>query len=131
VNSKYDATIAPPGHHVLSAWMPVDSAKSNNRQYVETKFSELEEKMYMVFSNIDRNSLNTIRKMVLSPAIGFYPSSNMTRSKRPSVSFPNVKFLYLVGDATNAAGIGGSSDIAFNSALECHSAINKTMDMIA
>jgi hypothetical protein len=54
--------------------------------------------------------------MVFESAIEFYPSPAMTQSKRPSVVFANVKNLYLVGDAIDAAGIGGSSHIAFNSA---------------
>jgi phytoene dehydrogenase-like protein len=124
VNSKYDSSIAPQRYHLLSAWMPIDSARSKDRDYVGGKFRKLEETMHKVFS-VDPNngSASIIRKMVFGTAIGFYPSPSMTRSKRPSVLFPTVANLYLVGDATNAGGIGGSSDIAFNSAMECQKAI--------
>jgi phytoene desaturase len=122
-NSKYDATIVPKGCHLLSAWMPIDSAKSKDKAYVDAKFKELEETMHEVFPNLGNSSPTIIRKMIFGTAIGFYPSPSMTHSKRPSVIFPNVKNLYLVGDATNAAGIGGSSDIAFNSAIECRNSI--------
>lgn len=125
LNSKYDASIAPEGHDLLSAWMPIDSANSKDKEYVDAKFKELEETMHAVFANLNNGSTNIIRKMVFESAIGFYPSTAMTQSKRPSVVFPNVKNLYLVGDATDAAGIGGCSDITFNSALECHIAIEK------
>lgn len=123
INSKYDATIAPEGCHLLSAWMPIDSVKCIYKDYVDVKFKELEEIMRKVFPNLGNNSPTIIRKMIFRTSIGYYPSPSMTRSKKPSVIFPNVKNLYLVGDATNAEGIGGSSDIAFNSALECRNAI--------
>ncbi len=124
VNSKYDSSIAPQGYHLLTAWMPIDSASSRDRDYVGGKFRELEQTMHKVFFlDLNNGSSRIIRKMVFGTAIGFYPSLSMTRSKRPSVSFPTVTNLYLVGDATNAGGIGGSSDIAFNSAMECHKAI--------
>jgi phytoene dehydrogenase-like protein len=124
VNSKYDPSIAPQGHHLLSAWMPIDSARSKDKDYVDNKFKELEQTMHKVFfENLKNDSARVIRKMVFRTAIGFYPSPSMTRSKRPGITFPTVKNLYLVGDCTNAAGIGGSSDIAFNSAIECRNAI--------
>jgi phytoene dehydrogenase-like protein len=124
VNSKYDSSIVPQGYHILSAWMPIDSVRSKDRDYVDNKFKELEQIMRQVFfENFKNDSGCVIRKMVFRTAIGFYPSPSMTRSKRPSVTFPNVTNLYLVGDSTNAEGIGGSSDIAFNSALECLNAI--------
>jgi phytoene dehydrogenase-like protein len=124
LNSKYDPSIAPQGHHLLSAWMPIDSARSKDKDYVDNKFKELEQTMYKVFFvNLKNDSARVIRKMVFRTAIGFYPSLSMTRSKRPGITFPTVTDLYLVGDCTNAAGIGGSSDIAFNSAIECRNAI--------
>lgn len=124
VNSKYDPSIAPQGHHLLSAWMPIDSARSKDKDYVDNKFKELEQTMHKVlFENLKNVSARVIRKMVFRTAIGFYPSPSMTRSKRPGITFPTVMNLYLVGDSTNAAGIGGSSDIAFNSAIECRNAI--------
>jgi phytoene dehydrogenase-like protein len=123
INSKYDATIAPEGCQLLSAWMPIDSAKSKDKYYVDVKFKDIEQTMYRVFPNLGDSSPTIIRRMIFGTAIGFYPSPSMTRSRRPSVIFPNVKNLYLVGDSTNATGIGGSSDIAFSSAIECHDAI--------
>lgn len=123
VNSKYDPTIAPEGCHLLSAWMPIDSTKSKDKDYVNAKFKELEQTMHKVFPNLGNHSPTIIRKMIFGTTIGFYPSPSMAHSKRPSVIFPNVKNLYLVGDATNAAGIGGSSDMAFSSAVECRDAI--------
>ncbi len=125
VNSKYDSSIAPQAYHLLSAWMPIDGARSKNKDYVDNKFKELEQTMQQVFflENLKNGSASVIRKMVFRTAIGFYPSPSMTRSKRPSIRFSTVTNLYLVGDATNAPGIGGSSDIAFNSAMECHNAI--------
>jgi phytoene dehydrogenase-like protein len=123
INSKYDATIAPEGCQLLSAWMPIDSAKSKDKYYVDVKFKDIEQTMYRVFPNLGNSSPTIIRRMIFGTAIGFYPSPSMTRSRRPSVIFPNVKNLYLVGDSTNATGIGGSSDIAFSSAIECHDAI--------
>ena len=125
LNSKYDPSIAPEGHDLLSAWIPIDSSKSKDKEYVDAKFKELEEAMHAIFANLDDSSTKIIRKMVFESAIGFYPSPAMTQPKRPSVIFPNVKNLYLVGDATDAAGIGGCSDIAFNSALECHRELSK------
>ena len=124
VNSKYDSSIAPQGYHLLSAWMPIDSAKSKDKDYLDNKFKELEQTIHKVFfENLKNDSARVIRKMVFRTAIGFYPSPSMTRSKRPGITFPTVTDLYLVGDSTNAAGIGGSSDIAFNSAIECRNAI--------
>ncbi|MBD0300060.1 MAG: FAD-dependent oxidoreductase [Nitrososphaera sp.] len=124
VNSKYDSSIAPQGYHLLSAWMPIDSARSKDKDYVDNKFKELEQTMHKVFFvNLKNDSARVIRKMVFRTAIGFYPSPSMTRSKRPGITFPTVTDLYLVGDSTNATGIGGSSDIAFNSAIECRNAI--------
>jgi phytoene dehydrogenase-like protein len=123
INSKYDATIAPEGCQLLSAWMPIDSAKSKDKYYVDVKFKDIEQTMYRVFPNLGNSSPTIIRRMIFGTAIGFYPSPSMTRSRRPSVIFPNVKNLYFVGDSTNATGIGGSSDIAFSSAIECHDAI--------
>ncbi|MDQ5842784.1 MAG: FAD-dependent oxidoreductase, partial [Thermoproteota archaeon] len=125
LNSKYDASIAPEGHELLSSWMPIDSAKSKDKEYVDAKFKELEETMHAIFANFNNGSTNIIRKMVFESAIGFYPSTAMSQSKRPGVVFPNVKNLYLVSDSTDAPGIGGCSDIAFNSALECHRTIKK------
>jgi phytoene dehydrogenase-like protein len=123
VNSKYDPTIAPEGCHLLSAWMPIDSTKSKDKGYVDAKFKELEQTMHKVFPNLGNHSPTIIRKMIFGTTIGFYPSPSMAHSKRPSAIFPNVKNLYLVGDATNAVGIGGSSDMAFSSAVECRDAI--------
>jgi phytoene dehydrogenase-like protein len=124
VNSKYDSSIAPQGYHLLSAWMPIDSAKSKDKDYLDNKFKELEQTIHKVFfENLKNDSARVIRKMVFRTAIGFYPSPSMTRSKRPGITFPTVTDLYLVGDSTNAAGIGGSSDIAFNSAIDCRNAI--------
>ena len=124
LNSKYDSSIAPQGYHLLSAWMPIDSARSKDKDYIDNKFKELEQTMHKVFfENLKNDSARVIRKMVFRTAIGFYPSPSMTRSKRPGITFPNVTNLYLVGDSTNAAGIGGSSDIAFNSAIKCSNAI--------
>jgi phytoene dehydrogenase-like protein len=124
VNSKYDSSIVPQGYHLLSAWMPIDTDGSKDRDYVDNKFKELEQIMHQVFfENLKNDSASVIRKIVFSTAIGFYPSPSMTRSKRPGIIFPNVTNLYLVGDSTNAEGIGGSSDIAFNSAMECYNAI--------
>jgi phytoene dehydrogenase-like protein len=133
VNSKYDSSIAPCGYHLLSAWMPIDSVRSKNRDYVDNKFKELEQIMQQVFfENIENDSIRLIRKIVFRTAIGFYPSPSMTRSKRPGITFPSVTNLYLVGDSTNAEGIGGSSDIAFNSAIECYNAItSKEIELIA
>jgi phytoene dehydrogenase-like protein len=124
VNSKYDSSIAPRGHHLLSAWMPIDSTRSKSTYYIHGKFKELEQNMHKVFSaDLNNGSPTIIRKIAFGTAFGFYPSRSMTRSKRPVVSFPTVANLYLVGNLTNAVGIGGSSDIAFNSAMECHKAI--------
>jgi phytoene dehydrogenase-like protein len=125
VNSKYDSSIAPQGCHLLSAWMTLESAKIKDREYVNCMFQKLEYTMHKIFSCEDHeaNSASVIRKMIFGTAIGFYPSPSMTRSKRPSISFPTVKNIYLVGDGTNASGIGGSSDIAFSSAIECYKAI--------
>jgi 15-cis-phytoene desaturase len=123
VNSKYDPTIAPEGCHLLSAWMPIDSTKSKDKGYVDAKFKELEQTMHKVFPNLGNHSPTIIRKMIFGTTIGFYPSPSMAHSKRPSAIFPNVKNLYLVGDSTNAVGIGGSSDMAFSSAVECRDAI--------
>ncbi len=127
VNSKYDSSIAAQGYHLLSAWMPIDSARSKDKDYVDNKFKELEQTMHKVFfENLKNDSARVIRKMVFRTAIGFYPSPLMTRSKRPGITFPTVTDLYLVGDSTNAVGIGGSSDIAFNSAIECRNAITSS-----
>jgi phytoene dehydrogenase-like protein len=125
VNSKYDSSIAPPTCHLLSAWMPIDNTRVKDKDYVNCKFEELEHNMRKVFSLADISSGSTriIRKMVFENAIGFYPSLSMTRLRRPSVLIPTVRNLFLVGDAVNTAGIGGTSDIAFSSALECHDAI--------
>ena len=125
VNSKYDSSIAPQGYHLLSAWMPIDSVRNKNIDYVNNKFKELDQTMQKVFfsENLKNDSSRVIRKMVFRTAIGFYPSQSMTRSKRPGITFPAVRNLYLVGDWTNAPGIGGSSDIAFNSAIECRNAV--------
>jgi phytoene dehydrogenase-like protein len=133
VNSKYDSNIAPHGYHLLSAWMPIDSIRSKNRDYVDNKFKELEQIIHQVFfENFKNDSVRPIRKMVFRTAIGFYPSPSMTRSKRPGIIFPSVTNLYLVGDSTNAEGIGGSSDISFNSAIECHNAItSKEIELTA
>ena len=57
--------------------------------------------------------------MVFSTTIGFYPKRSMNRPNRPSVSLQGMKGLYLVGDAVDVDGVGGSSDAAFNSAMEC------------
>jgi len=43
----------------------------------------------------------------------------MNRLKRPNVTLQGLKNLYLVGDAVNVDGIGGSSDATFNSAMQC------------
>ena len=125
VNSKYDSSIAPPTCHLLSAWMPIDNTRIKEKDYVDRKFEELEHNMHKVFSIAHRGSgtAKIIRKMIFENAIGFYPSPLMTRSRRPSVLIPTVRNLFLVGDAVNAAGIGGTSDIAFSSAIECHDAI--------
>ncbi len=81
--------------------------------------------MYKVFPPVGHtdSTVKVIRKMVFENAVGFYPSPAMSRSKRPDISFPNVKNLYLVGDAVNTAGIGGTSDIAFTSAIKVRDVI--------
>ena len=125
VNSKYDSSIAPSTCHLLSAWMPIDNTRVKEKDYINCKFEELEHNMHKIFSLADHGSgtARIIRKMVFENAIGFYPSPLMTRSRRPSVLIPTVRNLFLVGDAVNAVGIGGTSDIAFSSAIECHDAI--------
>ena len=125
VNSKYDSSIAPSTRHLLSAWMPIDNERIKEKDYIKCKFEELEHNIHKIFSLADRGSdtARIIRKMVFENAIGFYPSPLITRSRRPSVIIPTVPNLFLVGDALNAAGIGGTSDIAFSSAIECHDAI--------
>ncbi len=131
INSKYDSSVAPPGHHLLSAWMPIDNTRVKDRSYVDRKFEELEHTMYKVLpiAGHGGSTVKVIRKMVFENAVGFYPSPAMTCLKRPDILVPAVKNLYLVGDAVGVSGIGGTSDIAFASAIECKDAItnsNKT-----
>jgi hypothetical protein len=74
--------------------------------------------MNKIFPGLAQNS-TIIRRMVFSATIGFYPKPSMNRLKRPNVTLQGLKNLYLVGDAVNVDGIGGSSDAAFNSAMQC------------
>src|ERR687894_3258888 len=100
--------VLPPKDTIYSApRCPIDSARSKDRDHVGGKFRELEQTMNKVFFiDLNNGSARIIRKMVFGTAIGFYPSPSMTRSQRPSVLFPTVANLYLVGDATDAEGIG-------------------------
>ncbi len=118
VTTKYDNTLSPPGKHMLSAWMPIAGDKSHERTYVETKYAELQRIINKILPQLTNNS-NVIRRMVFSTTIGFYPKPSMNRPKRPGVSLQGLKNLYLVGDAVNIDGVGGSSDAAFNSAMQC------------
>jgi phytoene dehydrogenase-like protein len=118
VPTKYDNTLAPQGKHILSAWMPIASDKSHNRKYLETRYAEVQRIMNKIFPGLAQNS-TIIRRMVFSTTIGFYPKPSMNRLKRPNVTLQGLKNLYLVGDAVNVDGIGGSSDATFNSAMQC------------
>jgi phytoene dehydrogenase-like protein len=119
VTTKYDNTLSPPGKHMLSAWMPIAGDKSHERTYVETKYAELQRIINKILPQLANNNSSVIRRMVFSTTIGFYPKPSMNRPKRPGVSLQGLKNLYLVGDAVNVDGIGGSSDAAFNSAMQC------------
>jgi phytoene dehydrogenase-like protein len=118
VTTKYDNTLSPPGKHMLSAWMPIASDKSHDKTYVETKYAELQRIMDKILPQLANNS-SVIRRMVFRTTIGFYPKPSMNRPKRPGVSLQGLKNLYLVGDAVNVDGVGGSSDASFNSAMKC------------
>jgi phytoene dehydrogenase-like protein len=118
VPTKYDNTLAPQGKNILSAWMPIASDKSHNRKYLETRYAEVQRIMNKIFPGLAQNS-TIIRRMVFSTTIGFYPKPSMNRLKRPNITLQGLKNLYLVGDAVNVDGIGGSSDAAFNSAMQC------------
>ncbi|MFL6424793.1 MAG: phytoene desaturase family protein [Nitrososphaeraceae archaeon] len=130
VPTKYDNTLAPQGKHILSAWMPIASDKSHNREYLETRYAELQRIMNKIFPELAQNS-DIIRRMVFSTTIGFYPKPSMSRSKRPNFSLQGLKNLYLVGDATNVDGIGGSSDAAFNSAVQRVELIKQQQQLFA
>ncbi|MDQ3836436.1 MAG: FAD-dependent oxidoreductase [Thermoproteota archaeon] len=118
VTTKYDNTLSPSGKHILSAWMPIAGDISHDRTYIETRYYELQRMINKILPQLAHNS-SVIRQMVFSTTIGFYPKPSMNRPKRPGVSFQGLKNLYLVGDAVNVDGIGGSSDAAFNSAMKC------------
>jgi phytoene dehydrogenase-like protein len=118
VTTKYDNTLSPPRKHILSAWMPIASDKSHDRKYLESRYAELQRIMNKIFPQLAQNS-TVIRRMVFNTTIGFYPKRSMNRPKRPNVSLQGVENMYLVGDAVNVDGVGGSSDAAFNSAMEC------------
>jgi hypothetical protein len=99
--------------------MPIAGDKSHERTYVETKYAELQRIINKILPQLANNNSSVIRRMVFSTTIGFYPKPSMNRPKRPGVSLQGLKNLYLVGDAVNVDGIGGSSDAAFNSAMQC------------
>jgi phytoene dehydrogenase-like protein len=127
VTTKYDKTLSSQGKHILSAWMPIAGDKSHDRTYVETRYAELQRVMNKILPQLEHNSSGIIRRMVFSTTIGFYPKPSMNRPKRPSVSLQGLKNLYLVGDAVNVNGVGGSSDAAFNSAMHCGELIKEQL----
>jgi phytoene dehydrogenase-like protein len=126
VNTKYDKTLSPSGKQLLSAWMPIAGEKCHDRKYLDSRYAELQKIMNKIFPELAQNS-SVLRRMVFSTTIGFYPKRSMNRPKRPSVSVRGLKNMYLVGDAVNVDGIGGSSDAAFNSAIECVKLIRETL----
>jgi phytoene dehydrogenase-like protein len=130
VTTKYDNTLSPLGKHILSAWMPIAGDKSQDRIYVETRFAELHRVINKILPQIEHNSSVIIRQMVFSTTIGIYPKPTMNRPKRPSVSLRSLKNLYLVGDAVNVDGVGGSSDAAFNSAMQCVELIKEQLLLV-
>jgi phytoene dehydrogenase-like protein len=120
ISSKYDNSIAPPGNDILTAWMPISSSIIDGGDKVESKFAQLHRIIEEIFPGILANS-EFQRRMVFDTVIGRYPlvSSAPSFAKRLPIQFPDIRSLYIVGDAADAEGIGGSSDAAFMSALNC------------
>ena len=98
--------------------MPIASDKSHDKMYVESRYAELHRITNKIFPKLSQRS-TVIRRMVFSTTIGFYPKASMDHPKRPNVSLRGLTNLYLVGDAVNVDGVGGSSVAAFNSAMQC------------
>jgi hypothetical protein len=87
--------------------MPIASAKSHDRRYLDSKYMELETTIHEIFPNLANiPTVSIIRKMVFSTTIGFYPKPSMNRSNRPdTIALPRLQNLYFVGDGINRDGI--------------------------
>lgn len=109
--------------------MPIKRSSKEDKNYVEDKFLKLEkivEDIVLSRTPHDHQILYK-RRMVFDNVIGTYPVIGQSQKDRPRVKFRHIENLYLVGDAVNAPGIGGSSNTAFSSALLCAEDIKKNI----
>jgi phytoene dehydrogenase-like protein len=118
VPSKFDSTISPPGKDILTAWMPVKLSVVQDKKLVQEKFEQLTHLTETIFPGVQAKA-DFHRRMVFETVIGRYPGVASSHLPRLPVIFPQIDHLYFVGDAANSPGIGGSSDAAFTSAIEC------------
>jgi phytoene dehydrogenase-like protein len=126
IPSRYDREIAPLEKDILTAWMPIRSDILHDQDQTESKFAQLLHLIEQIFPGVLANS-EFQRRMICQMVIGRSPTAAVSPSKRLPIQFPKINGLYFVGDAADADGIGGSSDAAFLSALECAEQIKKTI----
>lgn len=117
--SNLDPSLAPPDKQMLTTFSPIDADRLEEES--DDCLRELEELYMDIFPKMaDR----IIWKRQLSTVVnGAELNVDQTRVKRPSIETP-VEDLFLVGDTTNASGVGG--EIAFNSARICFNILRES-----
>lgn len=118
VPTRYDSTLAPPGMHILTAWMPIRSSTAQDKKLLQESLERLTQKIEEVFPGA-QSKADFHRRMAFDTVIGWYPGISSSYASRIPIKFANVDNLYFVGDAADSPGIGGSSDAAFTSAMRC------------
>ena len=112
--SNLEPVLAPPGKQLFTTLSPIEAEEMQERSRVKKRLRELEAQYSSMFPEIADNIL--WKREFQTVVNGAELNVDQTRDKRPSVQTP-LENLFLVGDTTNAEGVGG--EIAFNSARIC------------
>ncbi len=114
----------PKGKQLFSLYNIIDHEKMADKRFTKQRIEYLFKFIYTAFPKTEKN-VEWTRTLQLNVVDGAEPNIYQYGPLRPDYIVPNLKNLYLIGDATKASGTGG--DIAFNSAHDCYKLLKRSM----
>ncbi|MHA1377442.1 MAG: phytoene desaturase family protein [Candidatus Helarchaeota archaeon] len=115
--SNMHPEITPKGKQLFTLYNIMDYEEVEDKKFAKRRIEQLFKLIYSVFPKMEKN-VEWTRILHLKTVDGAEPNIYQYGPLRPNYIVPNLKNLYVIGDATRAQGTGG--DIAFNSALDCY-----------
>jgi len=115
--SNMHPEIVPKGKQLFTLFNIMDYEEVENKRFAKQRVKYLLKLIYNIFPKMEKN-VEWTRVLYLNTVDGAEPNIYQFGPLRPDYIVPNLKNLYLIGDATRAKGTGG--DIAFNSAYDCY-----------